>query len=131
LKIKKTTFYALQIIRRIYLEENKVVTSKFIAEKENLSQGVVHRVLRTLGGAGMMKAHQGRGMISGGFSMIKKIDEITLLDVVDSMENVDICHTIDEESREKESTLFDKCDLVNEHLKAELSKYTVRDLFGL
>jgi len=113
------------------LEENKVVTSNLIAKKENLSQGVVHRVLRKLGSAGIMKAHQGRGMVSGGFSMIKKIDEITLLDVIDTMENVDICHTIDEETREKESTLFDKCDLVNEHLKEELSKYMVRDLFGL
>jgi len=131
MKIKQTTFYALRAIRRIYVEDKPVITSTVIAEKEELSQGVLLRLLRTLNHAGILEVHQGRGTICGGFSLVKKIDEITLLEVIDVMEHIDICSHLGEEFQIKEKQLFNKCEQINKHLREELSKYTIRDLFEL
>ena len=131
INIKQTTFYALQIIRRIDLEDENIVTSKLIAEKENLSQGVVLKLLREMVHTGIVFAHQGRGAVSGGFSMAKTVDEITLNDIVDALEEVNICKNLTNEDKENESVLFRKCIQINEYLKEELSKYTIRDLFEL
>jgi len=46
--MKQTTFYALQAIRSIDQEGGGVTTSKAIATKENISQGVLMKVLHTL-----------------------------------------------------------------------------------
>lgn len=131
MKIKQTTFYVLKAIRRMYLEDSAIVTSTVIAEKEQISQGVTLRLLRRLEHAGFLHVHQGRGNSGGGFSLAKNIDEITLLDIVDLMEKVDICENLDEKSKREESTLFCKCIQINEHMKEELSKYTIQDLFEL
>ena len=131
MKIKQTTFYALLAIRRIYVENREIVTSKLISEKEGISQGVLLRILRSLDNAGIVQAHQGRGTAYGGFSLARNIDEITLLDVVNTMEKVDICIKLSEKDRKNEKELFLKCSQINERLKEELSKYTVRELFEL
>lgn len=47
------------------------------------------------------------------------------------VEDVDICHYLDEESREEEETLFRNFSSINEHLKDEFSKYSIRDLYEL
>jgi len=72
--------------------------------------------------------HHGRGSICGVFSLNKGIDEITLLKI---MEEVNICTNLDEEPREKENRLFLRCSQINEHLGAELSIFTIRELFKL
>ena len=131
MKIKQTTFYALRVIRRVHLEGKGIITSNLIAEKENLSQGVVLRLLREMAHAGILFIHQGRGIISGGFSMRKTIDEITLLEIVETLEKVDICQNLDKKNGEIEDLLFLKFNLINEHLKEEFSKYSVKDLFNL
>jgi len=131
MKIKQTTFYALQILKRIHLEDKDIVTSILIADRENLSQGVVLKLLRTMVDTKILYAHQGRDAISGGFSMMKSVDEITLMEIVDVMEGVDICENLDEEKREKEAILFHKCCQINEYLRNEFSRYTIRDLFDL
>jgi len=124
LKIKKTTFYALKVIYRIHLEDKAVVTSNEIAEKEHLPYGVALKVMQMLKDSGILRVYQGRGTVSGGFSLNRQIDDITLLDVVDTMENVDIC-----ENLEEEEALMHKCRQINEHLREEFSKYTIQDLF--
>ena len=128
MKINQTTFYALQALKRISLEKGKITTSSTIAQKEGIPQGVLLKQLRILASAGILCAHHGRGAISGGFSLIKSIDDITFLDVVDIMEHVDICTNLDEE---KDSPLFHTCSQINDSLRKEFSKYTIRDLYGL
>jgi len=131
MKIKQTTFYAVRAINRIYLENGSVVTSNVIAEKEGVSQGVLIRLLRMLNQAGIVNAHQGRGAICGGFSLAKNIDEITLLDVVEVTEGVDICINFDSKVQEDDSELLRKCSQINDQIKKEFSRYTIRDLFEL
>jgi len=129
MKIKQTTFYALLAIHRIYLEGRQIITSVELAEKENISHGVMIKTLRVLTHAGILHVHQGRGNVCGGYSLAKRIDEITLLDIIDIMEQVNICKNIATGNREREAQLFCKFSQINESLKEEFSKYTIQDLF--
>jgi len=113
------------------MEDGEVVTSIAIAEKEGISSGVLIRLLRKLSDAGILKSHQGRGSICGGFSLVKSIDEISFFDIIQLLEDVEIDINLGEELRKKETHLSDKCHQINEYLKEELSKYTIRVLFGL
>ena len=106
-----------------------MVTSKEIAEKEALSQGVVLRILRELSHAGMVHAHQGRGQKCGGFSLAKSIDEITMVDVIVVLEGLDIGANLDEASREKAEVLDLACERINFYLRKMLSGYSIRCLF--
>lgn len=124
MKIKQSTFYALQAMWAIYEEDNVIVTSRIIAKKTNLSQGVVIKVLSILEKAGILRVYQGRGEISGGFSLNKSIDEVTFLEIVETMEGVDICANLSND----ESKLLDKVSQINDQLRIELSRYTVREL---
>lgn len=125
MKIKQTTFYAMRILCRIYKEENMVVTSKEIAEKEELSQGVIAKILRELSHAGMLHAHQGRGQNCGGFSLGKDIDDITMLDVIDVMEGMDISENLDKASRKKAKALDLACDQINGEMRKVFSGYSI------
>lgn len=129
MKIKQTTLDTFRIIERLHITQNEIVTSREIAEKEEISQGVLLRIMRSLGRAGIVSAHQGRGGVSGGFSLAKSVDEITFLEVVEVMEGVDICAKLNVPSRRKERQMFLTCSRMNEELEKLLSKYTVRDLF--
>lgn len=131
MKINQTTFYALRAIRRIYLTDETIVTSTSIAEKEEVSQGVLIRILRSLVNVGILNAHQGRGRISGGFSFNKDINNVTLLDVLESMEGVDIAANLDAETCEREKQLYNQINIINQDIKEEFAKYRICDLFKL
>jgi len=129
MKIKQSTFYAFRILYRLDKGKNRVVTSKEIAEKEEYSWGMILKILRVMRQNGIVCAHQGRGEAGGGFSLKKKIEKITFLEIVRIMESVDLCANLDEASREKETQMFLTCSRMNEALETLFSQYTVRDLF--
>lgn len=128
MKIKQTTFYAMRILCRIHKGKSKVVTSKEIAEKEELSQGVTLKILRELSHAGIVHAHQGRGQNCGGFSLEKSIDRITMADVIAVMEGLDIGENLDGVSRGKAKALDLACDQINEELMKLFSRYSISHL---
>ena len=129
MKIKQSTFYAFRILYRLYKGKGRVVTSREVAEKEELSPGVILKILRIMGENGIVCAHQGRGEAGGGFSLEKNIDEITFLEIVKIMEGVDLCANMDAASRQKEMQMFWTSSRINEELEKLLSNYTARDLF--
>lgn len=128
MQIKQTTLDVFRIIVRLHMAEDRVVTSREIAEKEGLSQGVLLKILQKMERAGIVLAHQGRGGGGGGFSLEKSVDEITFLEVVKFMEGVDICAKLDATSQQKKQ-MYLVCSRLNGELETLLSKYTVRDLF--
>ena len=131
MKIKQTTFYALRAIRRIYLEKEVIVTSTVIAEKEDISQGVLLRILRTLDKANILEAHQGRGAVSGGFSFSKDIESVTFLEILEFLEGVDISVNLDAETCEKDKQLYNQINKINHKIREEFAKHTICDLFEL
>jgi len=86
MKINMATDYALRIIRVIYLEDIEIVTSKLISERENISQGVVMKILKILKENHIVASHQGRGQNVGGFSLEAHVEELTLYDILTAME---------------------------------------------
>jgi len=68
------------------MEEGEVVTTATISEKEHISQGVIMKILKLLREANIVSSHQGRGDISGGFSLKRDVKELTLYDVILAME---------------------------------------------
>lgn len=128
MRIKQTTFYAMRILYQIHEGEASVVTSKEIAEKEEISQGVILKILRELSHAGIVQVYQGRGKICGGFSLAKSIDDITLADIIEVLEGMDIGVNLDEASHGKESSLQRACDQINAYLEQLFSIYTLRQL---
>lgn len=130
MKIKQSTFYAFRILCRLDKEKNRVVTSKTIAEEEALSQGMTLKILQIMGHGGIVYSHQGRDEISGGFSLAKSIDNITVFDVVRVLEGADICENLDRAFDSKEEQIFSQCSQINEEVEKLLSKYTIRSLFN-
>ena len=129
MKINQTTFYAMRILYRIHIEDDRVVTSKRIAEKEEISPGVTLRILREMSKAGLVHVHQGRGQICGGFSLAKSIDDITMADVIETLEGMDINSSKEKDIRERDEPLYQICSRINDRLKELFSGYTIRRLF--
>lgn len=86
MRLKITTDYAFRIIRAIYLEDSNTVTTKMLCEKENISQGVIMKILRELKQHDIVASHQGRGNSVGGFSLKAKLEDITIYDIIVIME---------------------------------------------
>lgn len=132
MRLKQTTFYALWALRDIYLDKNKVLTSNLIAEKENISQGVLLRTLRMLSRKGILEAHQGRGNICGGFSLNKSIDDITLLEVIEATDgDLNIYQKAGFLAEDKDGPPQQALDMINQNIRNELVKYSIRDFFDL
>jgi len=129
MKINKTTFYALRMIYRIYVEEKVIITSREIAEKEKIPQGVSMKILSKLVRAGILKVYQGRGQVCGGFSLSKSINEITILEILEIMEGMDICKNLEVEFHKAGHHMLTKCIEFNESIKDIVSRYTIHDLF--
>lgn len=129
MKINQTTFYAMRILYRIHIEDDRVVTSKMIAEKEEISPGVTLRILREMSKADLVCVHQGRGQICGGFSLAKSIDDITMADVIETLEGIDINFSRERGIWDRDEPLYQICGHINDRLKELFSGYTIRRLF--
>jgi len=70
----------------MYLQDNRIVTSKYISEVENISHGVVLRILKILRENNIVKSHQGRGQNVGGFTLKAKMENITMYNILTIME---------------------------------------------
>jgi len=130
MRIKQTTFYALRALHAIEQSGKRLITSKAISEKEHISAGVMIRILRILHQTGFLSVHQGRGGISGGFALKRSTEEITLLDVVDAMEGLDICGTLDAGTKRAEKEFYIHCQQVNSLIREELARHTLHELFS-
>ncbi|HIT90160.1 MAG TPA: Rrf2 family transcriptional regulator [Candidatus Merdenecus merdavium] len=130
MKINKTTDYAIRIIRALY-DNGGVVTSKSIAEKENISQGMLMKIMRTLKSLGIVESHQGRGEVSGGFSLRKSPKNLTLLDMIEAMEGPVVMAdwVRDDLSLINISTVYQEYDRITNILRMELERYSLYDIF--
>lgn len=126
MRINKMTTYAMRVIVRLYEEEETVVTTKLLSEKEHISQGVLMKVLFPLKKAGIVRSHQGRGNISGGFELAKSIKDVTIYDVVQIMEG-DICFSNGLEDSKK---MFQEVRRINDVLIEECSHYSMYDILN-
>ena len=133
MKINRMTTYAIRVIVRLYTEGEELITTKTLSEKENISQGVLMKVLLPLKKAKIVSSHQGRGNISGGFKLDKNIKNITIYDVIRTMEG-DICFnksTDEDVSYQDTKKVFKEIQRVNDLLIKEFSRYSIYEILNL
>ena len=82
LRLNKMTDYAIRVVRAIYLDPDKVVTSVVISERENVPLPILFKVLRVLNTAGVIASRRGRGDKVGGYELRVDPADLTLLDVI-------------------------------------------------
>jgi len=132
MKINKMTNYAIRVIVRLYAEGEELITTKTLSEKENISQGVLMKVLFPLKKAGIVRSHQGRGNISGGFQLARSIKDITIYDVIRTMEG-EICFSKgieDGHSYQETNKVIQEIQRVNDVLVQECGRYSIYDILN-
>lgn len=83
MQLNITTDYAIRIV--FYLAtEGGIASSKEICEKTGVPQNYVAKINRNLTKAGITQTHVG---VLGGFSLAKAPENISLLDIINTMEN--------------------------------------------
>ena len=82
LRLNKMTDYAIRVVRAIYLDPDKVVTSVVISERENVPLPILFKVLRLLNTAGIVTSRRGRGDKVGGYELMGDPAKLTLLDII-------------------------------------------------
>ncbi len=127
MKMNKMTSYGIRIIRCIASREGETVTSKYIHEQEDIAQGILMKVLRILREAGLIVSHQGRGGITGGYTLARPADEISVYNVIEAMEGgVDLYPCTDAEAYgEDNHRIYEQLKEVNEVYKTLLEQIRI------
>lgn len=125
MKFNKMTSYAIRIVARMSLEPKQIVTSNVLAEKEDISVGVLMKVMVKLRKAGIIKSHQGRGKVSGGFTLGINQEEISIYRLMKAMDSeVELYPINDEENYDGElHEVYDQLRQMNEEYKEKLSSF--------
>lgn len=116
-------------------EDEYKITSDFLADSVNVNPVVIRKILSQLKGAGLIDVRRG----SGGTSIAKPKDEITLLDIyraVDCVENGELFHIHENPNqncpvgKNIHSVLNPKLKQVQDAMERELEKITVADVIS-
>lgn len=84
MQLNQATDYAFRAVLHLAkLPHNTIVNGQTLAEKEQIPQRFLLKIMRSLTGAGIIKSYRG---VDGGFSLAKEAGEITLLSVIEAME---------------------------------------------
>jgi Predicted transcriptional regulator len=135
MKIKLTTDYAVRVIYSMYNSEYEVITSNSIAKKELIPHGVLMKVLKQLREGGVIASHQGRGEVSGGYTLAKSLKQITILEIVEIMEGPIALEEVRKKTAKNTENIEDNGLLleyqrVGESLRSEMKKRTLYDILN-
>ena len=84
MQLNQGTDYAFRVILHLsMLPEGSVVSGQLIAEKQKIPVRFLQKIMRQLTAAGLTRSFRG---IEGGFALMKRPQEISLLDVITAME---------------------------------------------
>ena len=86
MKLSKTSEYALRILIYMAKKPADLYTAKYLIEQLHVSDKYLRRLMTDLSKAGFIKSTQGR---DGGYTFAKEIHEISLYEIIDSVENMD------------------------------------------
>ncbi len=127
MKMNKMTSYGIRVIRCIAQKEGATVTSKYINEKEDISQGILMKVLRLLRQGGLIVSHQGRGGVTGGFTLARPGSEISVYSIIEAMEGgIDLYPLTDEDAYDEDNLrIYEELKTANQEYKAQLEKIRI------
>lgn len=114
-------------------ENEKKITSDFLASSVNVNPVMIRKLLSQLKNAGLVSVQRG----SGGASIAKPLDKITFLDIYNAVECVDngeLFHFHDNPNQECpvgrniHDILDDKLHQVQDAMENEMKKITIADV---
>jgi Rrf2 family protein len=73
--------YGIRVVRE--LADGRVASVKDICKKEDIPQPFAYKLLKKLEKAGIVKSYRG---YSGGYQLVKPLDEITIFDIVSGLD---------------------------------------------
>ncbi len=82
MQLKVSTDYALRIMMFI-ANAKEIVTSRELSERLLIPQSLVFKICKKLGNGGMIKITTG---VQGGFTLLKRPEDISLYDIIDLFE---------------------------------------------
>jgi Rrf2 family protein len=86
MKLSKTSEYALRILIYMAKQPEALYTASQLVRELAVSDKYLRRIMTNLSKSGFIQSVQGR---DGGYVFLKHTDEITLFDVIDSVEGMD------------------------------------------
>ncbi len=130
MKINKMTSYGVRVIGRMSLSQGTIMTSRQLADLETIPQGMVMKVLRNLKNAGIVESKQGRGEITGGFTLKKDVKKITLYHLIMAMEDDIYLYPAYEKRSYKGDLLplYDEMRRIHDAYILELKTHSVYDI---
>ena len=84
MRLNQATDYAFRMVLYLAsLPEGTKITGAALAEKQNIPERFLLKILRSLTKAGIMKSYRG---VEGGFALQRAPKDITLFDIIDAVE---------------------------------------------
>lgn len=80
--LSKTAEYALRCVAMLAAQHGQPAAAEIVAQKTKVPRRYLHRVLQDMVAAGIVRSRPGPG---GGYEIIRSLDELTILDVVNAV----------------------------------------------
>ena len=133
IRVTKLTDYGIVLMTRLAgTDVGQVVTAPELAEGMQLPLPTVRKILKTLTRENLLVSQRGA---SGGYSLARDPERITLMDMVQALEGpmaLTECATGDPCDCERENVcnMRDNWSLVNNLVQSTLEKYTLKEMAG-
>lgn len=132
MQLKISTDYAVRMVLYASIKQG-VISSKEFSKSLGVSQNLVFKVGAKLQDAGLLYSNTGYG---GGFSVSKQPEEISLYDIVNTMESTTKLNRCLEEDEYCSRFATDTCPVrkyycsLQEAVENSLKSTTIKDLMG-
>ena len=132
MQLNLTTDYAIRLILYLYIADREV-TVKEIAEKMVISPKYLPSVTKKLVEIGLVQSKPGR---NGGLKAVKPAEEVTLLEIISSMEKTIKCNRCLEDDEYCSRFATKTCPVrkfyqnLQEDLNTKLANVTIKDLLN-
>jgi len=83
--ISQTAEYALRAVVALAVKPGEPILTRDLATLTRVPAGYLSKVLQTLGRAGLVESHHGRG---GGFVLARPAEDVTLYDVIQAVDPI-------------------------------------------
>ncbi|SRR5690606_19331137 len=111
LKLSKKTEYALLAVKYIALKpECNCITAKEISSNYNIPYELLSKILQRLAKNKIIVSYQG---IKGGYALAREAKDITLKDVISSIEKIQITDCMKENGSSDDCARFNCCQIRN------------------
>ena len=128
--IRRKTDYALRcLVNLAEAGQDKVVSVHTLAEREDVPEDLLQKIMQALAAAGLVSPRRGR---TGGFSLAKSPDQINVLDVLETLQGtfaINRCFLGDGHCRHQNVCwLRNKLKAIQEEMMAFFQGVTIADL---